>query len=232
MTHPLIGIPARRSAEAKGHRTAVISGGRLYADAIQRAGGLPMFFPPTDDEELIEATVDRCDGLVLLGGGDIAPSRYGQTEHALLYGVDEMLDGFESAAVTRAIARNIPVLAICRGLQMLNVALGGTLVQHIDHADNHRDAVHHVDVVPDSLVAHAMGTTSPLVHCFHHQAIDSLAPGLRVTGVHPDGTTEAVEHTEADWVIGLQWHPEDNADAEPAQQRVFDELVRRARGGD
>lgn len=224
----LVAVPARRSPEAKGHRTAVISGGRMYADAIQRAGGLPMFFPPTTDRAMIHATVDRCDAMVLLGGGDIDPARYGQHQQAKLYAVDSLLDDFEVTAVLRAIDRNIPVLAICRGHQVLNVALGGTLIQHIDHADDHRDSVHHVNVVADSHIARAMGTTNPLVHCFHHQAVDSVAAPLRVVGVHPDGTTEAVEHVEADWVLGVQWHPEDNAAEEPSQQQLFDELVRRA----
>lgn len=229
MSAPLIGVPARRSPEAKGHRTAVVSGGRLYADAIQRAGGLPAYIPPTDDASLTIATVDRCDGLVLLGGGDVEPSRYGQTERARLHGVDPLLDEFEITALRRAMERDIPVLAICRGHQVLNVALGGSLIQHIENHEHHRDAVHHVNVVPGSLVARAMGTTTPLVHCFHHQAIDEVAPDLRVVATHGDGTIEAVEHASASWVVGVQWHPEDSAPEDGAQQRIFDELVNRAR---
>lgn len=228
MTRPLVVIPARRSPEAKGHRTAVVSGGRLYADAVQRAGGLPVLVPPTPDEDMIRATVDRCDAMVLLGGGDIEPSRYGRTESARLYAVDGAQDDFEMLALRRAIERDVPVLAICRGHQMLNVTLGGTLIQHIDTADHHRDAIHHVDVVPDSRIAAAMGTTSPAVHCFHHQAIEQVAPALRVVAVHADGTIEAVEHTDATWVVGVQWHPEDSADRDATQQGLFDELVRRA----
>jgi putative glutamine amidotransferase len=230
MTAPLIAIPARRSPEAKGHRTAVISGGRLYADAMQRAGGLPVFIPPSDDSTAVRNTIDRCDAMVLLGGGDIDPSRYGQTETARLYSVDPFLDDFEIVALHRAIERDIPVLAICRGHQLLNVALGGSLIQHIDTADHHRDAVHHVDVVPDSRIARIMGTTSPAVHCFHHQAIDRVAEPLRVVAVHADGTIEAVEHTTASWVVGVQWHPEDSAGEDSAQQALFDEFVHRAAG--
>jgi putative glutamine amidotransferase len=88
MTRPLIAIPGRRSDEAKGHRTPVVSGGRLYADAVQRAGGLPVVIPPTDDVDLIRATVERCDGMVLLGGGDVSPSQYGREINARLFGVD------------------------------------------------------------------------------------------------------------------------------------------------
>lgn len=228
MNRPLIAIPARRSPEAKGHRTAVVSGGRLYADAVQRAGGMPMLIPPSPDAEMVRATIDRCDAMVLLGGGDVDPSRYGATESARLYAVDPDLDDFEIVALRRAIERDIPVLAICRGHQVLNVTLGGTLIQHIDTAEQHRDAIHHVDVVPDSRIALAMGTTSPAVHCFHHQALDRVAPPLRVVAVHADGTIEAVEHTGASWIVGVQWHPEDSADRDATQQGLFDELVRRA----
>lgn len=228
MTTPLVAIPARRSPEAKGHRTAVISGGRLYADAVQRSGGLPVLVPPTLDPDRIRATIDRCDAMVLLGGGDIDPSRYGRTETARLYAVDPTQDDFEMIALRRALERDIPVLAICRGHQLLNVTLGGTLIQHIDHADHHRDAIHHVDVVPDSRIATAMGTTGPAVHCFHHQALDQVASALRVVAVHGDGTIEAVEHTTATWVVGVQWHPEDSAAQDRTQQGLFDELVRRA----
>lgn len=228
MNPPLIAIPARRSPEAKGHRTAVISGGRLYADAVQRAGGMPVFVPPTDDSGLISATIDRCEAMVLLGGGDVDPAKYGRTENARLYSVDPALDDFEMVAVRRAIERDIPILAICRGHQLLNVALGGTLIQHIATAEHHRDAIHHVDVVPDSRIAVAMGTMSPAVHCFHHQAIENVAEALRVVAVHPDGTIEAVEHREASWIVGVQWHPEDNAAEDASQQALFDELVRRA----
>ena len=119
MTPPLIAIPGRRSDEAAGHRTPVISGGRLYADAVQRAGGLPVVIPPTDDIDAIKATIARCDAMVLLGGGDVSPSHYGQTERARLYGVDEFIDSFEIAAVHAALEYDKPILAICRVIKFL-----------------------------------------------------------------------------------------------------------------
>lgn len=228
MSRPLVAIPGRRSDEAKGHRTPVVSGGRFYSDAVHRAGGLPLVIPPTDDTDIIHATIDRCDGVVLLGGGDVSPSSYGQTERARLFGVNEFIDRFEIAAVRRAIARDIPVLAICRGHQVLNVALGGTLIQHLDTTEDHRDTMHDVQLVPGSKVALAMGTHEPLVHSFHHQAIDTLGDGLTVVGTYRDGTIEAVEHRAASWVVGVQWHPEDTAENDAAHQGLFDELVRRA----
>lgn len=228
MTAPLIGIPGRHSPEARGHRTAVVSGGRLYADAIERAGGIAMLMPPTSQLTTIESAIDRCDGLVLLGGGDVNPTQYGQTERAELFGVDTSLDEFEIHAVKYAIARDIPILAICRGHQVLNVALGGTLVQHLETTAEHRDTMHEVQLVPNSLPARAMSTHTPLVHSFHHQAIDSIAQDLQVVGTYHDGTIEAVEHVTARWVVGVQWHPEDTAVDDPANQGLFDELIRQS----
>lgn len=225
---PLVAIPGRRSPEAAGHRTPVVSSGRLYADAVQRAGGLPFLVPPTDDESVVAESIDRCDAMVLLGGGDVNPARYGQSEHARIYGVDDLLDGFEIAAIHRALARDIPVLAICRGHQVLNVALGGTLVQHLETTDDHRDVMHTVHLVPGSKVAAAMGTVEPDVHSFHHQAIDRLGDSLVVTSTARDGTIESVEHSLARWVVGVQWHPEDTAVSDRSNQALFDELVRRA----
>lgn len=228
MSRPLIAIPGRTSDDAKGHRTPVVSGGRFYADAIQRAGGLPVLVPPADDEDTVRDTIARCDGMVLLGGGDVSPVSYGRTEQAQLYGVRENIDRFEIAAVRHAVDLDIPVLAICRGHQILNVALGGTLIQHLDTTDAHRDTMHNVQLVTGSRVSLAMGTTEPLVHSFHHQAIDDLAAGLVVVGTHADGTIEAVEHTVSRWVVGVQWHPEDTAAQDASNQGLFDELVRRA----
>lgn len=228
MNRPLIAIPGRRSDEAKGHRTPVVSGGRLYADAVQRAGGLPVFIAPTDDPDTTVATVDRCDGLVLLGGGDVDPSRYGQDPQTTLYGVDCFIDDFEIAAVRRAMTRDIPVLAICRGHQVLNVACGGSLVQHLETTDIHRDTMHRVNLVEGSRVALAMKTLNPSVHSFHHQAIADLGEGLVITGLHDDGTIESVELDGAEWIVGVQWHPEDTAIDSGENQGLFDELVRRS----
>lgn len=187
-----------------------------------------MLVPPTDDESIIVESITRCDALVLLGGGDVSPARYGQEVRERLFGVDEFLDGFEITALRTALDIGMPVLAVCRGHQVLNVALGGTLVQHIDHADDHRDVMHTVSLEPGSLVAEAMGALEATVHSFHHQAIDSLGTGLRVTATADDGTIEAVELSGKSWVVGVQWHPEDTAESDAPNQALFDELVRRA----
>lgn len=230
MTKPLIAIPGRRSPEAQGLRTPVVAAGRLYVDAIQRAGGTAVVIPPDDDESAVRAAVERCDGMVLLGGGDVDPRNYGQTERERLYGVDPFLDSFEFNAVRHAVTLDMPVLAICRGHQVLNVALGGSLIQHLPTTDAHRDTMHGVAVVAGTRVASAMGTTSPLVHSFHHQAIDSLASALRVVATSDDSTIEAVEHTTARWIVGVQWHPEDTAHEDAANQGLFGAFVSAARG--
>jgi putative glutamine amidotransferase len=225
---PLVLIPGRHSEQAAGHRTAVITSGRLYADAIERAGGIAVVLPPTLDVEVVHDAVRRIDGVVFLGGGDVCPRTYDEQESARLYGVDESLDQFELLVLREAIALDIPVLAICRGHQMLNVALGGTLIQHLDTTDDHRDTMHKVELVNGSHVAHAMGTTQPMVHSFHHQAIKQLGVDLQVVGTHEDGTIEAVQHKTATWIVGVQWHPEDTAHLDHQQQQLFNELVRRA----
>lgn len=225
---PLVLIPGRHSPQADNHRTPVVTAGRFYADAIERAGGIAVVLPPTRDTDLIGAAVSRVDAMVLLGGGDVCPRSYGQVETARLYGLDQELDIYEKSAILAALAADLPVLAVCRGHQMLNVALGGTLIQHLDTTNDHRDVMHEVRLDPDSHAALAMGTASPSVHSFHHQAIDTVADELVVVGTHPDGTIEAVQHRSATWVVGVQWHPEDTAGEDATQQGLFDELVRRA----
>lgn len=228
MAAPLVLIPGRHSEQAANHRTPVVSAGRLYADAIERAGGIPVVLPPTDNRLLMSDMMEIANAVVLLGGGDVCPRTYGQQETASLYGVNESLDLFEKIIIEHAVEKNIPMLAICRGHQMLNVALGGTLIQHLDTTDDHRDVMHAVHVRQDSLLAQALQTTTPRVHSFHHQAIDQLAEKLRVVATHDDGTIEAVEHIEASWIIGVQWHPEDTASDDSHQQNLFAELIRRA----
>ena len=226
---PLIVVPGRRSPAADGLRTPVVAAGRLYVDAIQRAGGIAVVMPPDDDASSVRAAVERCDGMVLLGGGDVDPRNYGQQETARLHGVDPSLDEFEFTALRHALDLDMPVLAVCRGHQVLNVVMGGTLVQHLPTTDMHRDTMHDVTVAEGSRVATAMGTLVPSVHSFHHQAIDTPAPGLRVVATASDGTIEAVEHGTARWVVGVQWHPEDTAGSDHANQGLFAALVDAAR---
>lgn len=232
MSAPLIVIVGREVTAGNGIRTHGYASGALYADAITRAGGVPVVLPPIPDlVPRIAGLLGRLDGIVLHGGGDIEPERYGQSRDTeSLYGMNAAHDEVELALVRCAVELDKPMLAICRGLQVLNVALGGTLHQDIG-TTSHTKQFHAVELSAGSLTARAMGsTTANACHSYHHQAIDRVADGLVVTGHAPDGTIEGVERPGSRWLVAVQWHPEDSAVDDPQQQGLFDELVRRARG--
>lgn len=183
-----------------------------YVRAIQDAGGAPVLLPPILDGDSVSAVIARLDGLVLTGGGDIGPSCYRQPPGEVVLGVDPDRDRAELQLILEALALHVPVLAICRGMQMLNVALRGTLVQHLAdhpaHFDTDVAARHVVTVRPDSLLRRVTGVSSFRVNSLHHQAVLDLAPGLRVSAVADDGVVEALEIAGRDDVLGVQWHPE------------------------
>lgn len=231
MTSPLVAIVGREISQAEGVRGEAFGAGRRYSEAVARAGGTPVIVPPVDlGAESLARLVDAADALVLHGGGDVNPARYGQEPDAPeLYGVNDRHDDVELAVVDAFWRADKPILAICRGIQILNVSLGGTLVQHIT-VPGHTKEFHPVDLETGSRVAAAMATARPVrCHSYHHQALDRVAEGLKVVGRHDDGTIEAVEAVDKTWVVGVQWHPEDSADADPEQQRLFEALTRVAR---
>lgn len=216
--------------------------GRLYAESIARAGGLPLIVPPlTEIRDDLAELLRRCDGLVLHGGGDINPAAYRQEPRTdTLYGINDVHDALEMTMVEAVLDQNLPLLAICRGLQIVNVVCGGTLIQDLDSRDQvdqkleqhpgHRQTLHSVTLSPDSRAALAMGTAYPQhCHSFHHQAIDRVGDGLNVTGHSADGVIEAIEHLHAHWLVGVQWHPEDTSAEDPEQQGLFDALVNECR---
>jgi putative glutamine amidotransferase len=208
---------------------------RGYFDAVYRAGGQPVLVDRTRD---VDALVRRVDALVLTGGPDVDPGCFGETPHPETYGVDAAADAFEIALARAALERELPLLAICRGLQVLNVALGGTLFQHIPDdpgVERHGrpgepggELRHGIDVDAGSLLATTMGATTVTGSCHHHQAVAKVGDGLRVTARAADGIVEGLEH-DATWLLAVQWHPEDTAGDDPEQQRLFDGLVDRAR---
>jgi len=227
MTSPLVAIVGREISQAEGVRGEAFGAGRRYSDAIHRAGGTPVIVPPLElATESLERLLHAVDALVLHGGGDVDPQRYGQEPTApKLYGVNSRHDDVELAVVRAFLTADKPILAICRGIQIVNVALGGTLVQHIEEP-GHTHEFHPVSLDDGCRAAEAMGTTRPArCHSYHHQALDRVADGLRVVGRHDDGTIEAVEAENKSWVVAVQWHPEDSADVDPEQQRLFDRLV-------
>jgi putative glutamine amidotransferase len=192
-----------------------------YALAVQRAGGLALLLP-ADPRAAGDPSpwLDLLDGLLLAGGTDVDPATYGATErHPTVVHTDPARDGFELALTRGAIARDLPVLGICRGMQLLNVARGGTLLQHVPEALGHGEhrrtlgsfegADHSVLLSPGSLAARAAGEEDHRTLSHHHQAVDALGDGLVVSGrAEMDELPEAIELPGARWVLGVQWHPE------------------------
>jgi gamma-glutamyl-gamma-aminobutyrate hydrolase PuuD len=188
---------------------------RTYPDVVVAAGGVPVLLPPFPESA---AAVDRLDAVVLAGGPDVGPDRYGAEPHPRTGAPRPDRDAAELAVLHRALERGIPVLGVCRGAQVLNVGLGGTLVQHVPDVvghDGHNPSpgvfgTVEVALEPGTRVSAALGSVAT-VRCHHHQALDRLADGLVVTGRADDGLVEAVELEGDRWVVGVQWHPEEDA---------------------
>jgi putative glutamine amidotransferase len=193
---------------------------RSYLLAIQRAGGLAVMLPIDDAAaQDPEQLLGMIDGLVLAGGADIDPASYGQAAHETTTGTVPERDGFEIALVRGAIERDVPVLGICRGMQLINVALGGTLVQHLPERFGHHEhrrvvgsfdgADHDVEVRDGTLAMRVIGEHRHATKSHHHQGVDRLGDGLEVSGTSAmDGLPEAIELTGRRFVLGVQWHPE------------------------
>jgi gamma-glutamyl-gamma-aminobutyrate hydrolase PuuD len=226
---PVIGITAtlERSRYAVWDRDAVLLA-VTYVDIVLDAGGVPVLLPPVVESA---HAVDRVDAVLLSGGRDVDPGRYGADPHPAT-GAHPERDAAELAILNRALGLRRPVLGVCRGAQLLNVALGGTLHQHlpdvVGHDGHNRTLGEFTDVGvrldPAGRVGAAVGP-EVLVRCHHHQAIDRLAPGLVATGWAADGTVEAVELAGNPFVVGVQWHPEEDA----ADIRLVAALVAAAR---
>ena len=207
-----------------------------YMQSVLRAGGVPVLLPQTDDPAHIAAILDSLDGVLLAGGGDVAPERYGQTPIPACGEADPQRDAFELALISMAVARNMPVFGICRGIQILTVALGGTLIQDIEtqcgiptpvHQQQppYSAATHEVRFVPGSIFEHITGTSVMQVNSMHHQAIKCVGARLRVEGRSTDGIIEAVSDTVSDRIFAVQFHPEYMADHDAHAARLFDHLV-------
>ncbi len=227
---PLIAVPARFSATASALRYAAEVTARALVEAVWRAGGEPVTIHPAAGD--VAARLVRFDGVLLPGGGDLAPHRYGATDtHASVYDVDDVQDAFDLEVARAALSSGIPMLAICRGLQVVDVALGGTLEQDMGGPDRaHRHIVHPVAIRRGTLLEQATGAQKMEASCYHHQRVDRLGAGLEITARAADGTPEGLELPgAAGWFTAVQWHPEDTAHQDPAQQGLFDALVRAAR---
>ncbi len=205
----------------------------LYAQSIVNAGGIPVVIPPVGAGAY--DLLQRLDGIIFSGGGDIDPVHYsGNQNHASLQRPDKPRDSFEMALIKQALnIKTLPILAICRGMQMLNVAQGGTLIEHLpDHIgeDIHRGddglwTKHDVSVNSGSKLARIMQAETIHTQSGHHQALNKIASGLKVAATSSDGIVEAVEHCIHPWCIGVQWHPETTAYDDVSQQLLFEALV-------
>jgi putative glutamine amidotransferase len=234
---PLIGLTTYVADTRWGgweRRSAVLP--ESYYELVAAAGGRPVLLPPPSSAPdgagtAAEEVIEGIDGLVLTGGGDVDPGTYGEQPDPKTVGVNQTRDGSERALLKAALEADLPVLAICRGCQVLNVELGGTLHQHLPDVVGHlahRTAPHvfgevGVETAPGSLAAAVFGD-SPTVLCSHHQSIRDLGRGLIATASTHDAVIEAVELPSARFVLGVQWHPEEQGD-----QRPFDALVEAAR---
>lgn len=207
-----------------------------YTDAVRLAGGIPVLLPP--GELYAEHLLPSLDGLILAGGGDIEPDIYKGKAHPMVYSVDRERDTFELKLSQLALAHKLPILGICRGLQVLNVASGGDLVVHVPDVfgtdifhrleEPRRPTKHTVQVVPLSRLAKAMGTTTIHVASWHHQSVQAVPPGWQIVAYAPDGVIEAIEHEQHPWAIAVQWHPEMSAVDDPSQAALFRALVKAA----
>jgi putative glutamine amidotransferase len=239
MTAPIIGVTTSCEQTDKGVDRAFVNA--AYIRAVERAGGVPLLLTPYHSPAALAHFSRHVDGLLLTGGGDIDPARFGEPRHAKTDLVWAERDELELQGVTRqAIETGRPLLAICRGLQVVNVALNGTLHQHVpdlfgdeiahSQPGARSDRTHDVTIEPGSLLASLAGNDHLRVNSFHHQAIKDLGDGLKPVAWAEDKVIEAVELPGArGFVLAVQWHPEELVDVDPAALRLFQALVDAAR---
>ncbi len=211
-----------------------------YADAVLRAGGLPLVLPYTEESAVIDLYLDRVSGVVVTGGAfDIPPGAYGEAAREGLGALKPSRTSFETEIIRRALARNMPVLGVCGGMQLLHVVLGGSLFQDIrreltsarEHEQQHDRAQpqHPVDVRDGTVLAELVGKGQLMVNSTHHQAANRIPEGVRVSAVAPDGVVEAIESPEHTFAVGVQWHPELLIHTVPAHLGLYRGLVGKAR---
>jgi putative glutamine amidotransferase len=234
---PTIGITCAEIETPEPERPSLCGQNLTYVRALVRGGAAPLLLPPLTDKARLRSLYELLDGLLLPGGEDVGPSNYGETVLEHCGRVSPERDETELILASWAMAEGKPLLAVCRGLQVLNVAQGGSLFQdigaQIPGADRHdwypgfprNKLTHTVSVSPASRLATILGTMSLGVNSLHHQSLKVLAPGLRVVAQAPDGVVEAAEADDHRFALGVQWHPEELAHADDPAQRLFDSLV-------
>jgi putative glutamine amidotransferase len=215
MKTPLIGIAADKPRRVP-----------KYQRSVEDAGGEIMTLYP---ESFSIEVLDRLDGLLLTGGGDIDASEFDEDNHPQVYNVDPKRDAMELALTRKAVEKNLPVLGVCRGLQVMNVALGGNLIQHLEGHDNsdsqRHNIAHSINILEGTKLRSILGKASAGVNSFHHQAAKTLGNRLVVSAWSPDNVIEGIEIPDAAYFIGVQWHPEEFVDFGKDFQALFDSLV-------
>jgi len=228
VTRPRIAILGRFTESASALRYRGLVSSRALLEYVWAAGGDPMTLLPGSDADALDwATRLRgFEGVLLPGGGDIRPTRYGKPDDdPSLYDMDDMQDESDFTLARYCLEQGIPLLAVCRGLHVLNVVKGGTLV--VDMPDHHRHVVHDVELSEGSALLGIEGN-SVTASCYHHQAIERVGEGLTVVGTSADGIVEAVVADEKAWTVGVQWHPEDTFATDEQQVRLMRRLVQEA----
>lgn len=225
MSRPKIAIVGRLTEHAAAIRYSGVVSARRLLESVWNAGGDPITFLPVSNPDW-KTRLEGISGVLLAGGGDINPIWYGQEpETDQLYGIDDLQDENDFSIAKYALDNGIPVLAICRGCQIVNVLKGGSLVQHMDK--DHRDHVHTIQLTKG---AAELGLTKPELEasCFHHQAIDKLGDDLEVLATAKEGHVEAFKIKAKAWAYGVQWHPEDNSTTNQQQRELFVKFVSEA----
>lgn len=227
---PLVAVIGQRSASVPILRFSATLAAEAICEAVYAVGGEPVVLhgPAADPAAGLGGRLERFDGVLMPGGADLNPARYGQSALPETKGVVDFQDDLDLAVARTVVAAAIPTLAVCRGMQVLNVALGGTLHQHLTETTvGHHNGVHEVRVVRGSRLHSIVATETVRVSSFHHQAVDAVGAGLVAAAYAADGTIEALEHSRAD-VVAVQWHPEDLHATSATDAALFGDLVERA----
>ncbi len=239
---PLIGITTMSDHDAAGLHAPRFSNNQSYSKAVMAAGGIPVLIPQVEDAESLRAIYDMLDGVLIPGGTDINPRYFHEDAHAEVDLPDNGLDFVETTLLPWALADDLPIFGICRGQQVLNVVMGGTLWQDIpteyatvfDHRESYKRKIrdylaHDVRISPDSRLRQLTGAERIWVNTSHHQAVKAVAPGLRATAWSPDELCEALEGPDHYFVLSVQWHPEEMTRKHEWARRLFSALVDAAR---